>query len=526
MNNFKIGILLFFAIIHTNCREKENRSSIKLPNIIIILADDYGVGNIQKHYPDNKIPSPYLDKLVSEGMSFTDAHSSSAVCTPTRYGLLTGRYTWRTPLQEWVLGCYEPPLINPDRITLPEMLRAHNYSTACIGKWHLGWEWPGNQPNKRMEEKNVLDNYEWDYSKPLRGGPIDHGFDYYFGEDVINQPPYTYIENDRVVNLPTAQYKYDPTEGVAMPRNFDASPMAPDWQFNKVLPGNTNRCVEYIHSQSKSDNPFFLYFAMSSPHTPVVPTDKFAGKSGIAEIADFLMETDWSVGQILMAVEEAGISENTIIIFTADNGHPPTQWDKLIEHGHFPSGIFRGRKGTIWEGGHRVPFIVKWKSKIEAGSVSTQLLCLTDIYSTIYELVSGELPPFDSAEDSFSFLKTLFHNKESSLRDNIVNHSVNGEFAYRSGHWKIVYLMPEKTLELSRGKPVKIELYNLEKDISEITDVSEQYPEIVDRLTKELQTIVDRGTSRKGSVQHNDVLIKIDTIQEYRWSKDIIYENR
>lgn len=520
MKSLKIPLLSLITLILIDCRGKEKDITVQYPNIIIILADDYGVGNIQKHYPGNKIPSPFLDQLVSEGMSFTDAHSSAAVCTPTRYGLLTGRYNWRTPLQEWVLGCYEPPLIRQDRLTLPEMLKAHNYATACIGKWHLGWNWKGEHSCLRMEEKNVLNNFKWDYSKPITGGPTEHGFDYYFGEDVINFPPFTFIENSHIVDLPTGKYVYNPNEGDFIPKKFVGSPMAPGWRFDQVLPGNTSRAINYIQNHSNSKKPFFLYFSMSSPHAPVVPSVKFAGKSGIAPIADFVMETDWSVGQILRAVDEAGISENTLIIFTADNGQSHTTgWDELIKAGHFPSGPYRGYKGTIWEGGHRVPFIVKWKGKVKAGSSSNQLLCLTDIYATISELVSGELPPFNSAEDSFSFLKTLYNNTESSPRNSVVSHSTDGEFAYRKGPWKIVYLLPERNLDSSRGKPVKIELYNLENDIAETTNVSIQFPEIVLKLTKEMQTIVSRGTSRNGPKQSNDVNVQFDTIQKKRWSE-------
>lgn len=523
----KLKSATLFAIpLFTLLQCSTNRSAEKLnaPNIIVILADDMGVGDIQRHYPDNKIKTPNLDKLVDEGMSFSDAHSSSAVCTPSRYGLLTGRYNWRSPLQEWVLGCYEPPLINSERTTMAEMLKRNGYSTACIGKWHLGWNWPGEREGKRLNEKNALKNYEWDYTKPITGGPLDHGFDYFFGVEAPNYPPFTYIENDYVTELPESVYQYDPDEGVVMPGYFNGSPMAPGWRFDRILPYITEKAVEYIHNQSKSGFPFFLYFSLTTPHEPVVPTERFKGKSGIAPIADFIMETDWSAGQIFKAVEDAGISENTIIIFTADNGHADyTGWEELVQAGHYPSGPYRGHKKDIWEGGHRVPFIVKWKGTIEEGSRSNQLICLTDLYSTFHELVEGKLPPSNEGEDSFSFLKILKGDDAVSGRDHLVSHSVRGEFAYRKGDWKIVYRVPDaglgfwQDLEEARGKPAKVELFNLAKDIAEAHDSLAYYADLAHGLRDQLEKIVDMGASRKGVKQSNDVNVCFETLQDGRW---------
>ena len=522
MNKITLLLISVFAVLLSGCDGRNNDSSNQKPNIIIILADDMGVGDIQGHYPDNKIPTPHLDRLVNEGMSFTDAHSSSAVCSPTRYGLLTGRYNWRTPLQEWVLACYEPPLMNRERVTLPEMLKEQGYSTACIGKWHLGWNWQGERPSERIEEKNGLDNYTWDYTKPIKGGPTEHGFDYYFGTHVPNFPPFTYIENDHVVRLPTSTYQYTPNPGhIVMPRGFEGSPMAPGWEFEKILPDITSRAVEFIRTQSQSGQPFFLYFAMTSPHEPIVPTDDFTGKSNIAPIADFVMQTDWSAGQIMQAVNEGGIDENTLIIFTADNGHSHyTGWEDLVAAGHLPSGPFRGHKGNIWEGGHRVPFIVKWQDKVKAGTYSDQLVCLTDIYATCNELVTGEQLSPNQGEDSFSFLEVLLSVNGKSKRNNLVSHSVNGEFAFRKDGWKIVFRLPEKNLKLSRGKPAIVELYNLKEDTAEAHNILDDNVDMAEKLTLELKNIVDNGTSRKGEKQSNDVKVRFDTIQQMRWAKE------
>ena len=517
-----ITLVLATLLLIPCCQTASDSESVPAPpNIIVILADDFGVGDIQAHYPGNKVATPNLDKLVHEGMSFTDAHSNSAVCSPTRYGLLTGRYAWRTPLQEWVLACYEPPLIQPERITLPEMLKEQGFATACIGKWHLGWNWKGERNSTRIEERNGLDEFKWDYSQPIAGGPIDHGFDYYFGTHVPNFPPFTFIENNRLVVQPTSSYQYqEHPDHVVMPRGFEGSPMAPDWKFEKILPEITNQAVRYIQTQSETEQPFFLYFSMTSPHEPVVPGNAFAGKSGIAPIADFLMETDWSVGQILETVEKSGISDNTLIIFTADNGHSHyTGWEELVEAGHLPSGPFRGHKGDIWEGGHRVPFVVKWPGKVQASSTSDQLLCLTDIYATLYQLTHATKAPDDQAEDSFSFLDIILGSTQTSERSSIVNHSVHGEFAYRSDGWKLIYGLPEKNLTLSRGKEAKIELYNLNTDSSEKQDLADHEPHKVNELTEELNQIVKRGTSRHGSAQSNDVMVDFKTIQTKRWEQ-------
>ena len=512
------------ALLIQSCQPTDHDKSTstpKSPNIIIILADDFGVGDIQAHYPDNKVATPNLDRMVNEGMSFSDAHSSSAVCSPTRYSLLTGRYAWRTPLQEWVLACYEPPLIKPERTTLAEMLKDQGYTTACVGKWHLGWNWQGERTSTRIEERNGLDEFQWDYTQPITGGPTDHGFDYYFGTHVPNFPPFTFIENDEIVEQPTSSYQYSENPNhVVMPRGFEGSPMAPGWKFENILPEITTKAVNFIESQSQSDQPFFLYFSMTSPHEPVVPGNAFAGKSGIAPIADFLMETDWSAGEILDAVERSGIANNTLVIFTADNGHSHyTGWEELVAAGHLPSGPYRGHKADIWEGGHRVPFIAKWPGKIQKSSTSDQLLCMTDIYATCYQLVHDGPMGNDEAEDSFSFLNILLGNSESSERQSIVNHSVHGEFAFRNAGWKIVYSLPEKNLSLSRGKEANIELYHLEADPSETVDLADQHPEKVSQLTHELNQVIRRGTSKSGPEQANDVSVNFRTIQTQRWGQ-------
>lgn len=488
------------------------------PNIVVILADDFGVGDIQAHYPKNKIPTPHLDRLVRQGMSFMDAHSSSAVCSPTRYGLLTGRYNWRTRLQEWVIAAYEPPLIAEGRPTLPGFLRDNGYRTACIGKWHLGWEWPGPQPSRMTEKRNGQAFFDWDFTRPIAGGPTKRGFDYYFGVDLPNLPPFTYIENDRVVTRPTEKFQPDRREGVVLPTRFAGTPAAPDWRMQDILPEITRRAVTYVHEQAKQDKPFFLYFSMTSPHEPIVPSAKFRGKSGIAPIADFVMETDWSTGQVIQAIDDAGIADNTLVIFTADNGHSHyTGWEQLVEAGHMPSGPYRGHKGDIWEGGHRVPLVARWPRRVEAATRSDQMICLTDVFATCAQILGKDLPT-DGAEDSLSFLPALLGTASDERRTTLVNHSNHGEFAYRDGPWKLVFKMGGRNLEQSRGKATVVELYNLASDISERRDLAKQRPEVVRQMTSKLKELIDRGSSRANQKASNDTLVRFDTIQTKRWA--------
>jgi arylsulfatase A-like enzyme len=487
------------------------------PNLVVILADDFGVGDIQAHYPNNKIATPHLDRLVRQGMSFTDAHSSSAVCSPTRYGLLTGRYNWRTRLQEWVIAAYEPPLIAENRPTLPGFLQQHGYHTACIGKWHLGWNWPGPQPSRMTEKRNGQAFFEWDFTKPIKGGPVDRGFDYYFGVDLPNLPPFTYIENDRVVAQPSAKFQPDPSEGVVLPNGFAGAPAALGWRMQDVLPEITRRAARYIRDRASRDEPFFLYFSLTSPHEPVVPSKDFQGKSGIAPIADFLMETDWAAGQVIEAIDEAGVADNTLVIFTADNGHSHyTGWEQLVEAGHLPSGPYRGHKGDISEGGHRVPFVVRWPQRVAAGASSEQMVCLTDIFATCADILGTELPA-DGAEDSLSFLPALLGESDENGRGELMNHSNFGEFAYRDGPWKLVFRMGGSSLEQSRGQPTGAELYNLDSDLGEQNNLGRERPEIVERLTAGLKALIERGASRVGVEALNDTLVRFDITQTKRW---------
>lgn len=468
------------------------------PNIIVILADDMGVDSVSAFNDQLGFKTPHIDALVQSGMSFTDAHSGSAVCTPTRYGLLTGRYSWRSRLKKGIIPKWDTPLIEEERLTIGSMLQQHGYHTACIGKWHLGWNWPFKSTEpvpvgkgstlKKMASEGI------DWSRPITGGPVDRGFDYHFGDDVINWEPFVYIENDRALGAPDPNNKW---------RTADS-----DWAEDRVLPTITSKAVSYIEKQAKREKPFFLYFPMTSPHSPIAPSEKFKGISGISPYVDFVIETDDSVGQLVEAVKRSGIAKNTLILFTADNGTSlrfPKK-DGSYKHAvNFEVNV-RGGKADIWEGGHKVPFIVSWPGKVNPGSANKTPICLTDIMATAAELVEHNLPD-SAAEDSVSLLPAL--NGKTFTRGPIINHSISGKFAIRDGKWKLAFCpgsggwSKPKDAEATKMKLPEIQLYNLEADPKESRNLINEKPEQAQHLTAKLSDLITKGRSTPGAPQKN-----------------------
>ncbi len=356
------------------------------PNIVYILADDLGYGDVHCLNPQRgKIKTPNLDKLAGQGMTFTDAHSGSSVCTPTRYGLLTGRLAWRTRLQSGVLYGFAPPLIAPGRLTVPAFLKQHGYTTACVGKWHLGMNLALHadsvQPGKidRQEAATV------DWSKPIQDGPTSCGFDTFFGISAsLDMPPFAYIENDRFTQPATSTKKF-----------LREGPAAADFEAVDVLPTFSRKACDTIAAraaEAKAGRPFFLYLPLNSPHTPLVPSAAWRGKSGLGDYADFVMQTDAVVGDVLEALEKSGLADNTLVIVTSDNGCSPAAGTaKLEAQGHFASAQYRGYKADIWDGGHRVPFLVRWPGKVKPGSQSAQIICHTDLLATCADILGAKL---------------------------------------------------------------------------------------------------------------------------------------
>jgi len=458
------------------------------PNVVFILADDMGYGDVAALNPDGKIATPNLDRLAAGGMHFTDAHTSSSVCTPTRYGLLTGRYNWRTRLKQGVLYGYDRRLIEPGRMTLASLLRTAGYHTACVGKWHLGWSWPlkgGGIADGDKDAERV------DFSQPISDGPLDVGFDYFFGISAsLDMPPYVYVENNECTAEPTAQV----AKGVFGRPGAAVPGLTPE----QVLPDLTDKAVAYIESRTSANSkqqPFFLYFPLPAPHTPIAPTPEWIGKSGINLYCDFVMQVDDTVGQVMSAVERAGVADNTLFVFSADNGcSPAAKLAEIHAAGHRPNHHFRGHKADIFDGGHRVPFIVRWPARIEPGASSNQLVCLTDFLATCAEITGNALPK-GAGEDSVSILPALLGTDDGPLRDAVVHHSIRGEFAIRRGDWKLAlcpgsggWSRPRPDSPAAKKLP-PVQLYNMRQDVSETNNLQGERPELVAEL-KELLTAI------------------------------------
>jgi len=461
-------------------REQENPP----PNIIYIMADDMGYGDLGCQNKDSKIPTPNMDALAAQGMRFTDAHTGSAVCTPTRYGLLTGRYAWRSRLKKSVLWGYSPALIEPDRVNVASFLEKQGYVTGCVGKWHLGLDWgllDNITPSDRADEKGK----NIDYSKPITNGPIDLGFDYFYGIPAsLDMIPYVYIENRKVVAPPIERIK-----GTTGRRFYRGGPCAPGFKHKDTLSHLTGKAVDFIdrNAGKSKEKPFFLYLPLTAPHTPVLPADFVKGKSKAGEYGDFVFEVDFTVGQVMKALNRHGVCENTLIIFTSDNGSTELP---MKEYDHRPNAELRGRKSDAWDGGHRVPFIARWPGRIEAGSICEETICHTDLLATCAQIIGADLPD-NAGEDSYGILPALLQQPYNKpLRAPVIHHSINGLFAIRKGKWKLIEGKGSGGWT-SGGKndPAKGQLYNMAEDLKETNNLYLKRPDIVSELTAHLNQI-------------------------------------
>ncbi len=472
------------------------------PNIVIILADDLGYGDIGAFNPKSRVPTPHVNRLAREGVRFTDAHSNSSVCTPTRYGLLTGRYAWRTNLTRGVLWGEGDPIVEPGRLTLASMLKERGYATAVIGKWHLGLGWaakPGATPSTRTRNE-----IEWiDYTKPYANGPTTLGFDRFFGITAsLDMPPYVYLDGDRVAAQPTTRLPGVPEGDPAFYRPGVASP---GFHPASVLRDVTTRAVDYIgaHAPDSGRRPFLLYLALAAPHTPVMPTAEFRGRTGIGVYGDFVAETDAAVGRVLEALDKAGVAHSTLVLFASDNGPAPLGGiSEAASHGHDASGGWRGVKAGLYEGGHRVPFVIRWPGVAPAGRTSARLVCTTDVVATIADVAGAQLPR-DAAEDSISFAANVRNPADGAERTPaLILHSQNGSFAVRQGRWKLILTLgtgadndPPADPVAARGL-APVQLYDLEADPKETTNLASKEPAVVRRLEARLADYRQSGRSR------------------------------
>ena len=457
------------------------------PNIIFILADDMGIGDARCYNPESKIITPNIDRLAEEGMRFTDAHSAGALCVPTRYGLLTGRYAFRT----WPSGIEARlPNLHTPQPTIASVLKSGGYDTAMVGKWHLGLQ------------------YQSDGT--IRYSPIEYGFDYFFGRPASQgEPAYYYAEDDRVVEMPAEWMDGSPTGDPTKVSNpnmqgaiWAEGPMAPSFDLEQTLPILTNKAVDYINTRSANDKPFFLYFAMTAPHTPWLPLPEFQGTSGAGDYGDFMVQVDHSVSQVLAALEQQGLVEKTLVIFGSDNGAVWYSGD-IDRYGHRASGIYRGMKGALYEGGHRMPFVARWPARIRPGSVSDHLTNFTDMMTTFADIAGVDVPA-GAGPDSFSILPALLEETATgAVRADMVHENYGAAtLAYREGDWKLI--LPNKVYGIGAGAIVPntiidikdLQLYNLANDPSETTNLISVNPDKAIELFDKLVNNIEQGASR------------------------------
>ncbi|GAA4431203.1 sulfatase-like hydrolase/transferase [Ravibacter arvi] len=490
------GILMLAGLCFS-CKKEDQEK----PNIVYILADDLGYGDVSVYNPDSKISTPHIDGLAEEGMRFTDAHSPSAVCTPTRYSILTGRYAWRSRKPVGVLRGYSRTLIEPGRATVATLLKACGYETAVIGKWHLGLDWQVKEDRRDLLQKEgygieeEMAPEDIDFTGSISGGPQEAGFTYsYILPASLDMPPYCYLENQVLAEIPAAY-----TEGSALDSGYTGpfwrpGKMASSFDFMQVLPTFITKAKEFLNRQEKK-RPFFLFLPLTGPHTPWLPDVEHRGKSAAGEYGDFVRQVDDAVGAVLEELDKLGYSENTMVIFTSDNG-PFWREEHIAKFAHRAAGPYRGMKADIYEGGHRIPFIVKWPGRTRAGQVSEATTTLTNLVATVAEITGGKKVP-GLPEDSYSILSVLTGKSGYVEGQPAVVHSAsNGYYAIREGDWKLIQglgsggFTEPKTLIPAPGQP-KGQLYNLAEDAGETTDLYQKHPEKVKELTEKLEAITN-----------------------------------
>ena len=480
----KIWILFLWSVILVPTLKAQEK-----PNIIFILADDFGYSSLNSYGADkNLVRTPHIDRLAEKGMRFTNACTPSSVCTPTRYGFLLGQYPWRSSLKFGVVDPKGSLLPDPEKVTIAVWLKERGYNTAAIGKWHLGYG--AKEPV--------------DFTGKLTPGPLDLGFDYHFGVpqnhgDMLG----VYIENDHIFGIRSKKVQpYSRTYYGTPYLGFDA----PQRENKNVMEDLTNKSIDWLKRQSK-ENPFFLYFAAVAVHEPITPSDYMRGLSDCGPYGDFIQDLDYSVGRILETLEYLNLKDNTIIIFSSDNGgeipanKPDAPEIQAINYGLKINGDLRGDKHTIWEGGTRVPFIVSWPGKVENSSVSNNMINIVDIFATVCEITDGKLPDSkEVAPDSFSFLPSLIKSANKHPRTSMVTADVNGMHALRSGDWKYIddtppAGMPEQKM-INLKKTFIRQLYNLTEDPGEKVNLYNEKQDQAKMLSEELNRIRNGKSTR------------------------------
>ena len=483
------------------------------PNIVLILADDLGYGDVSCYNSEAKVATPNIDRLAKSGMRFTDAHSPSTVCTPTRYSLLTGRMAFRNGMNGVFTGAGGPCLIKADQLTLPGLLRSQGYTTAMFGKWHVGMTF--YDKDGKAIDKNGLDAVKRiDYSQPISGGPIDRGFDHFFGTACCPTTDwlYAYIDGDKIPVPPTRIVDREPLPKHPYSRDNRPGMIAPGFDLEEVDMVFLQKSLEFLeaHKKQSPDKPFFLFHSAQAVHLPSFAGRAFKGKTGAGPHGDFIFELDYIVGRLAKKLDQLGYGENTLLIFTSDNGpEVPTVINMRKTHQHDGARPWRGVKRDQWEGGHRVPFIARWPKRIEAGSTSEQTVCLTDLMATCATL-SGTTIPRDAAEDSFDILPALLSQAgDKTIREYTLHQTISLALAIRHGDWKYLdhkgsggnnyerkgewglkqFALPE------RAPDAPGQLYNLANDPGETTNLYNEQPKIVKTLKAKLEAFKKSGRS-------------------------------
>ena len=464
------------------------------PNIIYIMADDMGYGDLGCYGAD-KIPTPNMDRIAANGVKFTDAHSSSAVCSPSRYSAITGRYCWRSWLKSWVLGGFGAPLIEPERETVASVLKNAGYATFAIGKWHLGLNWRKQDGSYLLKKgqrgvlngEDHLDGFDVDYSLRIDGGPVDLGFDKFFGiSGSLDMPPYCFIEDAHTVGIPDREkdiYHVQQRKGM----------MTEGWEDSQCDVKFTAKVKEYIntHVQQNAEQPFFMYMTPSAPHRPCVPPEFTKGKSQAGLRGDAVCVVDWMVGEVLETLRQLDIEENTLLIVTSDNGARAVCFNGM-DYGHKSNGDWRGQKADIWEGGHREPLVAQWPAVIKPGSQCDQTVCLVDLLATCADITGVELEA-NTAEDSISILPLLQNPSGKAIRKTLIHHSGSGMFSIRKGNWKMIAGIGSggfTPFEASPQDNSEGQLYDLAADSAETVNLYQEHPDIVkDMMNILLDTI-------------------------------------
>jgi arylsulfatase A len=472
------------------------------PNIIFIFCDDLGWGDVSCLNPDSRIHTPHIDQLAARGMNFTDAHAGSAVCTPSRYTLMTGRYCWRTNLKQGVNNGYSPALIREGRLTVPAMLKQEGYKSACIGKWHIGMDWtlkPEYGHIKFQQDMAAVKNMDQDsmvdFSQPIKNGPLDAGFDYYFGIAAsLDMTPYVFIENNKVQGVPDSISPAGTTPESRAREGICTS----GWRHEDVLPALKKHSLDFINAQAIEGNPFFLYMPVNGPHTPVVPNKEFLGKSGCGIYGDFVMEIDHVVGEIVKRVDDLGIREDTMILFSSDNGPETLTAAYREQFNHFSAWKFRGMKRDNWEGGHRIPYIVSWPGTVQEGARCDQFVELADFFATASAVAQSSYPS-DQAEDSYNMLPLLLGDRDDTYRDFAIHHSCDGKWAIRKGQWKMLLHSGSAGNRDSPEEEVDpVQLYDLSLDPYETSNLFKEFPDKLTELKDLCLRVIQRGRSTPG----------------------------